>query len=155
MAARRLIIVLVALFAVSVVAAMIAPDRRGGLIGDRSTSSTEETTTTTTTTTTEPPATLPPGDALTVRIEASTSKPKTVEASVGDQLALEVGSRPAREIEIPAFGVTEDAAPNAPANFNLLLRDAGRLAILDADSGELLGRLDVRRPDKRSGRPQK
>ena len=54
-----------------------------------------------------------------------------------------------------AFGVTEDAAPNAPANFNLLLRDAGRLAILDADSGELLGRLDVRRPDKRSGRPQK
>ena len=31
-------------------------------------------------------------------------------------------------------------------NFNLLLREPGRLTILDADSGELLGRLDVREP---------
>ena len=54
-------------------------------------------------------------------------------------------------IEIPAFGVTESAAPDAPAGFNLLLRESGRLAILDADSGELLGRLDVREPGKRNG----
>lgn len=148
MAARRLIIVLVVLFVVSIVAAMIAPDRRGGLIGDRSTSSTESTTTTTTTTTTdEEPAKqdeLPPGRSLTLRIEASAAKPEVVGAFVGDQIALEVASRQAREIEIPAFGVTEDAAPAAPASFNLLLRDAGRLPVLDADSGEVLGRLDVK-----------
>lgn len=150
MAARRLIIVLVVLFAVSIVAAMIAPDRRGGLVGDRSTSSTESTTTTTME---EPPSpdALPQGESLTVRVEASAAKPETVRAAIGDQLALEVASRQAREIEIPALGVTEAAAPAAPASFNLLLREPGRLPILDADSGELLARLDVR--ERRRGRP--
>lgn len=144
MAARRLIIVLVALFAVSIVAAMIAPDRRGGLIGG-STSTTERTTTTTTTTSTSPDR-VPSGAALSARIEASAAKPETVAGDVGDQLELTVASRRAREIEIPAFGVTEDAAPAAPARFNLLLREPGRLPIIDADTGELLGRLDVLEP---------
>ena len=150
MAARRLIFVLVVLFAVSIVAALIAPDRRGGPIGDRSTSTSEQTATpataTTTTRSTTPERSRPAGEALTVRIDASAVKPETVEAFVGDQLELNVGSERAREIEIPAFGVTEDAAPEAPANFNLLLREAGRLEILDADNGEVLGRLDVARP---------
>ena len=154
MAARRLIIVLLVLFAVSIVAALIAPERRGPLLGDGSSSSTESTTTAATTTTTPEQtnaATPPRGDSLTVRIDASAAKPESVEAFVGDQLELNVGSDRAREIEIPAFGVTEDAAPRAPANFNLLLREAGRLPILDADSGELLGRLDVDKPHGQDG----
>jgi len=141
MAARRLIVILVALFAISIVAAMIAPDRRGGMIGGRTTSTTERTTTTTTTTS---PDELPAGRALSARIEASAAKPETVAGDVGDQLELTVASRRARAIEIPAFGVTEEAAPQAPASFNLLLRRPGRLAIRNADSGALLGRLDVR-----------
>ena len=156
MAARRLIVVLLVLFAVSVVAAMIAPERRGPLLGEGSSSSTDSTTssTTTTTTTAEAPAEkLPSGESLTVRIDVSATKPESVEAFVGDQLELIVGSSRAREIEIPAFGVTEDAAPAAPANFNLLLREPGRLPIIDADSGELLGRLDVSEP--KSGKSQK
>ncbi len=154
MAARRLIIVLLVLFAVSVVAAMIAPERRGPLLGDRSSSSTDSTTSsTTTTTTTEKPAEkLPSGESLTARIDVSEAKPESVEAEVGDQLELIIGSGRAREIEIPAFGVTEDAAPDAPANFNLLFREPGRLPIIDADSGELLGRLDVSEPKARQDR---
>ncbi|MFN8112340.1 MAG: hypothetical protein U0R51_03985 [Solirubrobacterales bacterium] len=134
------------LFAISIVAAMIAPERRGPLLGDRSSSSTDSTTSTTTTTTeAKAPDDLPAGgEALTVRIEASESKPESVEAFVGDQLELNVGSERARQIEIPAFGTTETAAPDAPADFNLLLRDAGKLPIIDADSGALLGRLDVK-----------
>ena len=150
MAARRLIIVLLVLFAFSIAAAMIAPDRRGGLIGGSSSSS--ESTTTTSTTSTEATTTaaaLPTGVAIRERIDASARDPETVKAVVGDQLELVVASERARAIEIPAFGVTEAAAPNAAANFNLLLRESGRLAILDADSGELLGRLDVREPGKR------
>ena len=142
MAARRLIIVLLVLFAVSIVAALIAPERRGPLLGDGSSTSTESTTTA---------VTPPRGDSLTVRIDASTAEPESVEAFVGDQLELIVGSARAREIEIPSFGVTEDAVPRAPANFNLLLREAGRLPILDADSGELLGRLDVDMPHGQDG----
>ena len=151
MAARRLIIVLLVLFAFSIAAAMIAPDRRGGLIGGSSSSS-ESTTTTTSTTSTEATTTaaaLPTGVAIRERIDASARDPETVKAVVGDQLELVVASERARAIEIPAFGVTESAAPDAPAGFNLLLRESGRLAILDADSGELLGRLDVREPGKR------
>jgi len=150
MAARRLIIVLLVLFAFSIAAAMIAPDRRGGLIGGSSSSS--ESTTTTSTTSTEATtnaAALPSGVAIRERIDASARDPETVKAVVGDQLELVVASERARAIEIPAFGVTEAAAPDAAANFNLLLRESGRLAILDADSGELLGRLDVREPGKR------
>lgn len=145
MAARRLIIVLVVLFAVSIVAALIAPDRRGPLLGNSSSSSTESTTTTTTSSTTVAD-TLPPGEALTARIDASATKPETVDGFVGDQLELNVGSARARAIEIPAFGVTEDAASAAPASFNLLFRKPGRFEILDADSGTVLGRLFVRRP---------
>ena len=153
MAARRLIIVLLVLFAVSIVAALIAPERRGPLLGDGSSTSTESTTTAATATKPEWTNTVTPprGDSLTVRIDASTAEPESVEAFVGDQLELIVGSTRAREIEIPAFGVTEDAVPRAPANFNLLLREAGRLPILDADSGELLGRLDVDMPHGQDG----
>jgi hypothetical protein len=153
MAARRLIIVLVVLFAISIAAAMIAPDRKGPLLGDSSTSSTESTTSTTTSTTTVADE-LPQGESLTIRIDASAARPENAEAFVGDQVELNVGSERTREIEIPAFGMTETAAPEAPANFNLLLREPGRLEILDADDGALLGRLIVAEPDKRPDKPK-
>jgi hypothetical protein len=149
MAARRLIIVLLDIFAFSIAAAMIAPERRGGLIGGSSSSSDSTSTSTTSTEATTTAAELPAGEAIRERIDASAQDPATVKAFVGDQLELVVATERARAIEIPAFGVTETAAPDAPAGFNLLLRESGRLAILDADSGELLGRLDVREPAKR------
>ena len=51
-------------------------------------------------------------------------------------------------IEIGEYGVTEFAAPNAPATFDLLLREPGRFPITDGDSGRIVGRLVVREPAK-------
>jgi hypothetical protein len=136
MAARRLIIVLVVLFAISIGAALLAPDRRSSLLGsDRS-----STTTTTTTTATRR---LPQDEMIRERIDASAAKPESVDVMVGDQLELVVASNRARLVEIPAFGVTADAVPRAPASFNLLLREAGRVPVRDAETGALVGRIDV------------
>jgi hypothetical protein len=138
MAARRLIIVLVVLFAISIGAALLAPDRRSSLLGsDRSS------TTTTTTTTTTATRRLPQDEMIRERIDASAAKPESVDVMVGDQLELVVASNRARLVEIPAFGVTADAVPRAPASFNLLLREAGRVPVRDAETGALVGRIDV------------
>lgn len=151
MAARRLIIVLVLLLAASIVAASVAPDRTGRLVGVTDETTTTETTTTEETTTTTAPAPTAPappppvGDALNVRINASVKHPETVNGLVGDQLALAVGSDPPRSIAIPSLGLTEFAAEDAPAHFNLLLRAPGTYAITDGeDPSVILGRLEVR-----------
>jgi hypothetical protein len=140
-AARRLLIILVLLLVVSVVAAALAPNRTGRLTSSEST---------TTSTTTIPPE--PTGDEVSLRIDASPQKPETVEAFTGDQVALSVGiaSGAGRSISIDDLGLTEFAAPEAPAHFDLLLRDAGRLLITD-DRGQTVGRLDVQAPAKDHG----
>jgi hypothetical protein len=137
MAARRLLIILVLLLIASVVAAALAPDRASQLTSSDSS--------TTTSTTAAPPP--PTGDELSLRIDASPQKPQTVEAFVGDQVALSVGvaSGAGRVISIEPLGLTEFAAPEAPAHFDLLLRDAGKLTITD-ERGQIVGRIDVKRP---------
>lgn len=158
MAARRLIIVLLLLFGVSVIAAAIAPDRQGGggLIGR------SETTSTTTTTTEETTAVAEEepeggsgrsGESVTARIRVSHEDPETVRAFVGDQLQLYVSSTDVRVIEVPDFGATATAASNAPATFNLLLRDPGEFAIVDVDTGRVIGRLAVGRTPKHDNPP--
>lgn len=142
MAARRLLIILVLLMAASIAAAALAPNRTGqGL-------STSETTTTTTTA----PDPDPTGESVTARVDASVGKPETVEGFVGDQLELSVGSDPPRTIEITPFGLIGEAAPEAPARFDLLLRDAGAIPITDALTGDVVARLVVEEP-KESGGP--
>ena len=49
-------------------------------------------------------------------------------------------------IEIGEYGVTDFAAPNAPATFDLLLREPGRFPITDGDNGRIVGRLVVHKP---------
>jgi hypothetical protein len=51
-------------------------------------------------------------------------------------------------IEIAEYGVTDFAAPEAPATFNLLLREPGRFPITDGDSGRILGRLVIDKPGR-------
>ena len=155
MAARRLIIVLVLLLAASIAAASIAPDRTGRLVGVENDTSTDETTSTTTATT---PAPVPideipagpqgdRGEALNAHIEALEKRPETVEGLVGDQLSLTVGASPPRSVAIPPLGLTEFAAEDAPARFDLLLREPGSYPITDGeDPGVILGRLQVRMP---------
>ena len=141
MAARRLLIILVLLLAASVVAAALAPDRTSRLLP----TSESSTTTTSTTTSTAPE---PTGEAVTARIDASVKDPDTVQAFAGDQLALSVAvaAEQGRTISIEALGVTDFAAPEAPAHFDLLLRDEGDYPITDED-GTIVGRLRVRPPE--------
>jgi hypothetical protein len=138
-AARRLLIILLLLLAASVAAAALAPDRTSRI--RPAGSSTSSTTTTTT------PAPEPTGEALSDRINASEKHPETVEAFVGDQLALDVGvaDGPGRSISLDDFGVTDFAAPEAPAHFDLLLREPGYFAITD-EQGRVVGRLEVKVP---------
>lgn len=144
MAARRLIIVLVVLFAISIAAAAIAPDRRT-TIGES-----DETESTTTTSTLEPGS---PGSVVEASIVASSGDPETIEASVGDQLALEVVTERPLQVAIEPLGLVEDATPDAPARFDILLRQAGALAVSDAQRpGEVVGRIDVS-GDGKGGRP--
>lgn len=140
MAARRLIVVLVLLLAASILAASIAPNRSGRLVGvENTTTSAEEETTST------EPAAEPTGIAVHARIEASAERPQTAYGLVGDQLALTVGANPPRTVEIAAFGLTEFAGDDAPARFDLLLREPGTYPITDAEQPDVtLGRLVVR-----------
>ena len=47
-------------------------------------------------------------------------------------------------VEIPELGLLETAGPGAPARFDLLLREQGRLAVL-ADGGRQVAWIVVRR----------
>lgn len=147
MAARRLIFVLLVLFAISVVAAALAPDR-GGLFSSSSTTSSSTTTTETTATTTTDDATAPSRRA---RLEASQSKPPTVRAVLDEQLELIVASDRFRDLAIERLGLTGFAQPEAPARFDLLLRDPGSYPITDATSGTKVAEIQVAPKDKGRG----
>ena len=54
---------------------------------------------------------------------------------VGDQLSVVVDSTVATELEIPTFGLVGIAAPNAPANFNLIPSAPGTFGILCPTTG--------------------
>lgn len=147
MAARRLIIVLAVLFGLSIGAAAIAPDRNSLLTEDES-STTTSTTTGPTTSPVEPEAPEPAnGETAQVDILASTEQPETVTAGVGDQLQLNVSVKGGGQVEIAPLGLLETAGSNAPATFNLLLRENGALPITDAKRGDLIGRILVGEPD--------
>jgi hypothetical protein len=145
MAARRLIIVLVVLLAISVLAAALAPERRSGRFpGGESTS---------TTTAEEEPA-KPTGDLVEAELAASAEKPQTVRATVGERLSLSVSSRRPIEVGIEALGLIGNAAPTAPAVFDVLLREPGRLPVTDTTTGRIVGRLIVEPRDRRSPTPR-
>jgi hypothetical protein len=133
MAARRLIALLVVLLVISSIAAALAPTP-----AER-----EETTTS--------PVTTTPADAggggggggelteLAVDVppprdgagkDQPKHEPETIDIAVGDQLALTVRSERTATIEIPELGLLETAGSGAPARFDLLLREPGRLAVL-------------------------
>jgi len=135
-AARRLIVVLAVLFAISIAAAAIAPDRRSPVPGGEE--STEETTEEAAP---AAPPPLPSGELLTETITADAADPQTIRAEPGDQLQLSVEANRPLQIEIEPFGLLEEATPDAPASFDILLREAGQAAITDAESGEIVGRI--------------
>ena len=130
MAARRLIIVLLFLLGLSVAAAAVAPEPRGSA-DDSSTTTTDE----------EPP---PPAAKVFEReLLATVTHPETIRAEVGDRLILSVRSPEPAEIAIDSLGLIANADPLAPASFDLLLSEPEDIAITDAGTGEVVGRILV------------
>jgi hypothetical protein len=123
MAARRLIALLVVLLVISSIATALAPPQDGG----------EESSTTSTTTSEPAPddgRAAADAGVVTASIDALAKDNDPVEAEVGDQLALSVRSPKTSEIEIPALGLYDTAAPGAPALFDVVLRSGGELEVL-------------------------
>jgi hypothetical protein len=148
MAARRLLIVMLILLGLSTLAAALVPQHalRGG--------STATTTTQPAPTTTTPEA--PSERSLSVEIRVGGKKvpvvasplckkrkPRCEPLHVGDQLSLQVLSKINAELEIPAFGLVGVGSPNAPAFFQLLPREPGRIGVLFASTREVAARIEV------------
>ncbi len=154
MAARRLIALLVVLLVISSIAAALAPTP-----AERDAESS-----TTTTTTTGPGEPDDAGSGAAPLIEATAevppprgdakggrqTEPAEIEAAVGDQLALTVRTDETTAVEIPELGLLETASPGAPARFDLLLREPGRLAVL-ADGHRQVAWVTVAAPKAPNG----
>lgn len=135
MAARRLIVVLAVLLAISIAAAAIAPDRRSSIVDSSEPEST---------TTAPEDVSAPRGALVEASVVASTDDPETIEAEVGDQLSLEVVSDRPLQLTIQPLGLTEDVAADTPARFDVLLREAGILPVaVAARPGLTVARIEV------------
>jgi hypothetical protein len=166
MAARRLLIVMLILLGLSTLAAALVPPRslREGSTGPAST-------TRPTTTTASPPP--PSGRSLAANIIVGATKetgtvPRLIRAClsdqpkvctpirVGDQLSLVVYSRKATQLEIPALGLVQAVAPEAPARFELLPDSPDIYGVLFAPSQKVAAQIKVLpRGHKRGRKPGK
>ena len=128
MAARRLLIIMFLLLAISTLAAALvpAPERRADETGQGSSSSTAATAA-------EP---APRGDLVEARLSAG-GKPERVRVSTGDQISLVVSSPQPRDVSLPAFGLIEFAEPGAPARFDLLIEQAGQFDVIAEGEGSV------------------
>ena len=127
MAARRLVIVMLMLLFVSTLAAALVPPPE----------SDEEDTATRAAAPTEQPT------ARTVvrTLDAGSKRTETIRVATGDRLVLTVRSPRPAQVEIFGLGQLEDAAPESPARFDLLLDEPGEYEIRLLASGRSLGRI--------------
>jgi hypothetical protein len=139
MAARRLLIVLIVLLAISVVATIVVPDP------NEEKTATQATTTATAPATAEPAAepiaaAPPPTPKITVgkRIE-------TLPLRVGEAASLDIASDTPITVEIPALGLIEFADADAPAHFEILPTLPGTFPVKVAETGRTVAKLDVRK----------
>ena len=134
MAARRLVILMVALLAASALAAALAPEPR-----ERD----EEQETTAEQTVAPPAAESERGHLVSATLDADAEKPGTVELERGDQLALTVRSVLPGQVEIPALGLLDYVDPDAPARFDLLVEQVGRLEVRLVEPPRTIGTIAV------------
>jgi hypothetical protein len=141
MAARRLLLLMLVLLAVSsLAAALISPrsereqdtqtgtgrtDRGGDVKGE------------------------PTGRLVRGAIDADARRPEAIRLRSGDELALTVRSRPAIQVEIPAFGLLEDAGRDDPALFDVLADRRGRFDVRTLAPGRTIGTIVVGPPRER------
>jgi hypothetical protein len=138
MAARRLLILMLVLLAVSTLAAALVPQ------GER-----DETPSNGGTAAGEPRpgrerSRPPPGALVRRTIEVAPHGADEIELRRGDQLALTVRSGVADQVEIPAFGQLEDLTPEDPARFNLLPDRTGVFEVRLLAARRVICRIRVR-----------
>lgn len=135
MAARRLLILMLVVLAVSTFgAALIAPRPERG----------SGTATTTTQRDRSPmPARDAPGLLIEARVQTGTPRAETIHLQPGDQLELTVRSRTAGQVEIPRFGLLEDVGHNQAARFSLLLGEPSSFEVRLAGSGRTVAHVEV------------
>ena len=148
MAARRLLILLLAVLAISTIgAALIAPQPADPPPAR---------------TTTQGDSRAPPREAGGRLIEASVrvrrARPETIRLHPGDQLELTVRSRTPGQVSVPRFGLLEDAGPDEPAELSLLVDEPGDFHVRFAPGGGTVAhivaapaRRSIRRPRGPSG----
>jgi hypothetical protein len=137
MAARRLLIVMLVLLGVSSLAAALVGNRPISGEGTGSTIASELPTET------APPDTVPRGKRLGAEISVGGNRVKVVPIEVGDQLALSVEVAKADLVEIPALGLLEAAARDAPARFDVLATEPGSYGVRLVDADRLVARIEV------------
>ena len=140
MAARRLLIVLVILLAISTFAALLVPPQ--------GTDEGEDETLGSTPTGTEGRRPPPRGELVRASIDADRAKAQSVQLELGDQLALEVRSGNPDQVVIGGFGLIDDVERDAPARFNLFANRTGRFAVRLLDRRKTVGQIVIgaRRP---------
>ncbi len=141
MAARRLVVVMLVLLAISTLATALLPRP------DR-----DKTTPVTTNPDRKKQIESPPKPAerglnLVARMQAGAAGPKSVRIERGDGLRLDVVARFGADVEIPGFGLTEPMTPFAAAQFDLFASDRGTFPVRIVDPVQLVGRVLVGRPD--------
>jgi hypothetical protein len=136
-AARRLIVVLVVLLAISTAVAIIAPQPAQR---EPQTTATEP----------EPEWAKDPGwpahnlsSRLHAVVDDDDAKPKRIAALVGDQMRLDVRGEEGRIVSIPDLGLTATQSPSAPASFDIFFSRPGEFEVIDAESEEVLARIEV------------
>jgi hypothetical protein len=134
MAARRLVIVMLVLLFVSTLAAALVPAPEGD----------EEETSTPI----EPAAGRPSARTVVQTIDADARRPKPIRLSRGDRLVLTVRSPRPTQVEIGGLGQLEDADPESPARFDLLLDEPGEYGIRLVRPPETIGRIVVEKPSE-------
>jgi hypothetical protein len=116
-AARRLILVMLALLVLSSIAAALIPVQRDRVPPREST-------------TTQPKKpTIVPGTFVHETISAAAKDKAKIRIRVGDQLGLKVTTKRAGNVEIPDFGEFGYTDPAFPAHFDLLALEAGSFPV--------------------------
>jgi hypothetical protein len=137
-AARRLLILMLAVLAVSTLAAALLapapePERTETTTGETTRQNTNQ-------------ARAGTGRLIEAELTVSAMRPGTVRLRPGDQLTLLVRSKRSGQVEIPAFGLIEDVGRADPARFDLLAERSGTFEIQSAETGRVVGKIIVGRP---------
>jgi hypothetical protein len=140
-AARRLVVVMLVLLAIStlVTALLPRPDR-------------DSTKPVSTRPGREKPVRVPPKPAelgfdLIARMQAGSAGPKTVRIERGDRLRLGVAAPFGADVEILGFGLIQPVTRFAAAQFDLFATSTGTYPVRIVDPVQLVGRVLVGKPD--------